>query len=293
MALSMRQAGAAEAPVEPSVAEGSLSAAKKSFDGLQKKRIAEDRRADLPKVATPELTILSRAPSTAKQKQPAQVSKDWLVDGVMGRTTTRAYNSTLLEPERSAGGRPEEADDLLSPELTNAEADRPPARGGSEALGEFDRSSGVRPAPAMNPLASFMSSWISTQDRALLLPSAVSEVGAIRPPPDSITQSFVASVPNKDIGEAGFFTARTVNAVPRENPFLAADGAGALRQGVEASVGLLPRPPSPAAVRPFDAGLREMSPAAGLIAPPDKPPGPRELGKRDDEAKYFRQLKRF
>jgi len=292
-ALGAHQAVAAEAPVESPVADGSISAAKKSFDTLGKKRTSEDRGADLPKVAAPELSILAPSSSTAKQRQPTQVSKDWLVDGVMGRTTTRADNSSALGPRRSSAGRTDEPEDLLSPEAIKPEAGRPAPRVGEDALGELDPTRGVRPTAAMNPLTNFMSSWISTQDRALLLPSAGSEAGAIRPPSDSITRSFGPSVSNKDLGEAGFLAARTVNAVPRENPFLTADGVGALRQGVEVSAGLLPRPPLPASVRPFDVGLRELSPAAGLVAPSDKPPGPRELGKREDEAKYFRQLKRF
>jgi len=292
-ALGARQTLAAGASVEPAVPEGSISAARKSFDALDKKRTSEDRGAYLPKVVAPELTILSKGSPTVKPRQPTPVTKDWLVDGVMGKPSARADSPTAFETRGSVGGRNKEADDLLLPGATKPEADRPGAREINEAPGELDPTGSARPSPAMNPLASFMNSWISTQDRALLIPSAGAEPTAIRPPADSNSQSFGPSVPNKVFGEGGVFAANAIPSAPRENPFLSAGGPGALRPGAEVSPGLPARPPAPSAIRPFDAGWRELSPAAGPVAPSDKSPGPRDLGKRDDEAKYFRQLKRF
>ena len=168
--------GAAEAPVvvrSPEAPEESaIAGAKKSFDTLGRKRTTEERAIELPNLAAPELNLAgppnARAPKT---KAPAKSSKGWLVDGVMGPVADPLKPGLGADPSRPEleataelgqarfVERGEGASDLRSLQKDPLKTPR--------ALGPE-----VAPVAAPNPLASFMSSWISSQDRSLLLPAA-------------------------------------------------------------------------------------------------------------------------
>jgi len=138
-----------------------------------------------------------------------------------------------------------------------------------------------------------MSGWISTQDRALLLPQKSqnttgtawdnSLVNLASAP--SVSSAGGLVVENIGLNQPAFKTS------PQENPYLNIGGVGA--------TGSLPESVSPgnlpsfalAAPRAIDPGAR--APIFDSLPQTASGPVARDLAKPDDNAKYFKQLKRF
>ena len=286
--------GAAEAPVvarSPEAPEESaIAGAKKSFDTLGRKRTAEERGLDLPKLTAPELNLAgppdARAPKT---KAPAKSSKGWLVDGVMGPVADPLKPGLSDDPSRPeieataelGQGRFVERGESPS-DLRSLQKDSPktPRAPGPE----------VAPVAAPNPLASFMSSWISSQDRSLLLPAApilpgsADRSGGIADDLQARSLAFGAPVPpdGSTIGAATF--------QPATNPYLSISGVGEAAAGL----GAVAR----AKTESFEAMPRTMesvgqSGPLSQLAVPAGAPATRNLVKPSDDEKYFKQLKRF
>lgn len=286
--------GAAEVPVvarSPEVAEESaIAGAKKSFDTLGRKRTAEERGLDLPKLAAPELNLAgppdARAP---KAKSPAKSSKGWLVDGVMGPVADPLKPGLSADPSRPEieataelgqarfFERGEGSSDLRSLQKDPLKTPR--------ALGPE-----VAPVAAPNPLANFMSSWISSQDRSLLLPAT-----PILPGSADRTGGIADDLPARSLAlgvtaPPGGSTVSAATFLPATNPYLSISGVGEAVAGL----GTVAR----ARVESFDSPPRTMEPT-GRIGPERRPaetaetPKIRNLVKPSDDEKYFKQLKRF
>ena len=286
--------GAAEPPVvarSPEAPEESaIAGAKKSFDTLGRKRTAEERGLDLPKLTAPELNLAgppdARAPKT---KAPAKSSKGWLVDGVMGPVADPLKPGLSDDPSRPeieataelGQGRFVERDEVAS-DLRSPQKD---PRKTPRALGPE-----VAPVAAPNPLASFMSSWISSQDRSLLLPAApilpgsADRTGGIADDFQSRSLALGATVPpsGSTVSAASF--------LPATNPYLSISGIG----DAVAGLGTVAR----AKVEFFDSPPRTIDPTGRIgperrLAEPAETPTTRNLAKPSDDEKYFKQLKRF
>lgn len=286
--------GAAEAPVverSPETPEESaIAGAKKSFDTLGRRRTAEERGLDLPKLAAPELNLAgppdARAPKT---KSPAKSSKGWLVDGVMGPVADPlkpGLSDDPSRPELEATAklgqgrfveRGEGLSDFRSPQKDPLKTPR--------ALGPE-----VAPVAAPNPLASFMSSWISSQDRSLLLPAtpilpgSADRTGGIADNFQARSLALGATVP------PGGSTVSAASFLPATNPYLSISGVGEAAAGL----GTVAR----AKVESFDSPPKTMEPMGRIgperrLAEPAETPTIRNLVKPSDDEKYFKQLKRF
>lgn len=286
--------GAAEvgvvAPSPEAPEESSIAGAKKSFEMLGRKRTAEERGLDLPKLTAPELNLAGPSDARApKPKTPAKPSKGWLVDGVMGPVGDPPKPSLGADPSR--------------PEL-EATAELGQARFVERGEGVSDLRSlqkdplktprdlgpEIAPVAAPNPLASFMSSWISSQDRSLLLPAApilpgsADRSGGIAEEIQARSLAIGATVPP----DGSTVSAATFR--PATNPYLsisgageAAAGLGAVARGKTESFEAMPR-----AIE----SVGRTGPATQLAVPVETPAS-RNLVRPSDDEKYFKQLKRF
>lgn len=286
--------GAAEVPVvAPSPeapAASAIAGAKKSFDTLGRKRIAEERGLDLPKLAAPELNLVGLADVRApKPKSPAKASKRWLVDGVMGPVADPLKPGLRDDPSRPDLAATAELGQGRFVERGEGSAD---LRSRQKDPLKTPRAFGpeVAPAAAANPLASFMTAWISSQDRSRLLPAApilpgsADRSGGVADDLQARFLGFGSAVP------PGGSTAGTASFLPAPNPYLSFPGVGDAVGGS----GTVAR----AKTESFEAMPRTME-SIGRIGPalqlavPVETPATRNLVKPSDDDKYFKQLKRF
>ncbi len=270
--------------------EGTIADAKKSFDSLKQKRVGEERSLNLPKLSTPELNLAGPSAATRPKKKSADKnSKSWLVDGVMNPKADPSKPGSVLD----ANGR--ESDQALEPGLALSDQRSELASGetkGPENLQKSAREAGAESSPSLvhNPLASFMSSWISSQDRSLLLPSTPNATGSVDLAGGRVGRAAgQTSAPGPTVN--GSFMASSGSRPARlENPYLAFAPVSVAESGLGVSSALRAevRDPIPRAAEPvlrFGQEARDPMPSGKASA--------REFLKSDEDNKYFKQLKRF
>jgi len=308
-----KAAPAASPPVE---AVDSISAARREFDALKSARdpVTGQPRSS-PTVTMPELQTGLGGPlwdTGAKKKlDPSnQKSKNWLIEAMEkdrqldagqrrdGRHWTETDTERLLKqrdelkPAREAGS---ENETLLALAREGEAADaKKEARAGDE-----------RPPNVVNPLAGFMSDWMTPKDFALLQPNqsagagkdsggAVDAAGAmgasgfgLGPVGASAGPATGAGVEPLGLGLLGGGNRSAPIAGPRENPYL----PSALPGGPATELVFSPPPPTMPAPNP--TGPTIFAP----VAPPSEPAPARskipEFAKPPTDDKYFKQLKRF
>ncbi len=270
----------------PPPAEDAIAVAKREFDAVKETRgtPAAQPGLDLPGLTTPELQMGGgNAAAAAARTSPGKPdlkkkSANWLVDGVMkDRDHASPSESGLaLEPGSSAADK----DSAGNPQLESARGDRR----------KPDEGRPAKPSdPALNPLTRFMVGWMTPQDFALLRPglggNAAADTAARGDPslPALASNPGVADFGGKDFtsGIRGLSSQSGAPTAPRDNPFLQS---------------FIP-PSQP--VMPATLPVLPSSPAGtpGAFVPPAEAPPARSvtpnLAKPSDDAKYFKQLKRF
>ena len=299
-ALGSLGVGAEEAanPRAEKSAEDSIATASKSFELLSKEHPTEERGAlEIPTLATPVFNLgASPALEFSKATVMAKPSKNWLVDGAMSKPVGKERYSSSADAGRSRSVTTDlEAADSIGEKGETVLA------AGSGVSSRRDQSTapmGESTPPSslsepINPLASYMSGWISTQDRAVLLPQkspnttgtawANSLLNLASAP--SVSTAGGSVIENIGLNQPAFKTS------PQENPYLNISGVSA--------TGSLPESVSPAnlsnftfaAPKPIDPSAR--APIFDSLSQASGKPAARDLAKPDDNSKYFKQLKRF
>ncbi|MCX6956363.1 MAG: hypothetical protein NTV51_29870 [Verrucomicrobia bacterium] len=274
-------------PPPASPPEDTLETARRELEAIKSVRGGvEQPRPDLPRFSIPEAPGSSAAPPrlpprlTPTDAAAAKKSANWLVDAMMKkpapsvdgrdrRSSDGAEGTDLAEKGAAAG------ETNLEAKVTFGDATQ---RRGATKSGD----------PALNPLNGFMAGWMSAQDYKLLQPGMGQESSANLIARGE-SSSYLSAAPGGAAGGASLAgTGRTTTArpatPPRENPFLAA------------------APPSPAPVPPGLSGVIPPKPKTAVPPPKTTPPPPEpppqksatpDFVKPNDDAKYFKPLKRF
>ncbi len=275
------------APPPSSPPEDSITAAKRDLELIKASRTSlEQKKAGLPQFSTPEFQV--EAPSALPRsvpKTPAEAaalkkSENWLVDAMMKRPG-RAADAKGRAPEAAAtatadGSSRTEADEVsdTSPR-GQRNSERPETR--------------ERPETIVNPLTNFMAGWMTPQDFKLLQPtwgrdadgaSGSRDEFAAAPPPTATGNRTERLGLGKSPGDAA-------SRMPRENPFLASLGPSGPASGSQSPAAVAQPPP----VKTQGSSATPPPPSASTPAPvdPTRPP----FMKPQDDAKYFKPLKRF
>lgn len=274
--------------------QDSIATAKQSFESLSKKHQIEDRGAlQIPTLAAPELNLgAPTAAESSKGKAAAKPSKNWLVDGVLSKQAAKDRVSSSADTRRPGETDSREADAAEDPKIFSLVAGAEVSSAHERAAPHI-RESKAPPADSVNPLASYMSGWISTQDRALLLPQKDQDASAATWGNNlsNLTAASSGAVASGSAVENFGLSQPALRIAARENPYLGIDSFNANK----------PPESGPA------ANLKDFAPLASKMidpvgrAPIFQPSPPavsgttpaRDLAKPDDNAKYFKQLKRF
>lgn len=256
--------------------------------------------ADLPAPSTsPNAPQNALDTSTTGRK-----SVNWLLDAM---ADPKDRNHAMQDPKDPFGlrlaapGAKSGETDLLAQDRALAREKQASADRAERALGQGDKQPASAATP--NPLNRYMAEWMTPQDLALLNPKAATAgnsvpAGSPLAGPGDEVAAAGSAVPDLSIpgSESPGFTAGLSNTLPvqpaKENPYLAELA--------------LPAPPSPTnapAYVPMQApNLLSPTPAPSLFAPvtpqtPQAQPGVspllEQVQKAQDDAKYFKQLKRF
>ena len=300
--LAFATAGRSEEPrvaPDPSPGSGSISEAKKTFEDLRavKNEPREGAAKGLPLLSAPELTITAgdAKPIRGVQNLPSKKSKNWLVDGVLGSPTGRTDGLTpnqgeSLVEDHGAVDATTTASALGHLERPTGQAAAVEASRLSGSAADVDRRSPASNGqpPAINPLNQFMQSWISPQDRQLLLPSEVHGGAATNPAVAIEATSSLVPIGPSFSGSDPIRPVDSKNQI-RDNPYI---GGQPFVPGPE-----LGQITIPAVSAPPETVLRPSNNPSSMTrdAPPPmaNKPAPHEFGKQNDNGKYFRQLNRF
>lgn len=272
--------------------ENSLATARKSFESLTKKHPTDERGVlEMPTLAAPEFNLGARTALESPKNKATKSSKNWLVDGVMSAPAGRDRDSSSADLRRSNALATKQSSRLLEEQeitaLPNGQEvsttlDRPASR---------TRETAKQPPESFNPLASYMNGWISTQDRALLLPPKNQDFSAANPDSTLINFSGAPTASAASPSESAGLTPTALKTPVQDNPYLGSAAFNAPALGSEIAVPVNVPNFAPVIAKPLDSALRgsiidSPAQAATKVAP-------RDLAKPDDNAKYFKQLKRF
>lgn len=293
---------AADAPPPASsvpVPDNGLATAKQDYEAIKAARssVVVPTGLDLPKIPTPAIQLESTSPpATPPAPRPADALKNarsdatqnWLLDAM----EKDALHAT---PERSR------SDDSRSRASENAthETPRGSEREGRTKTKNADRDRVATPAEkqeaaALNPLAGYMTAWIAPRDRALLAPADpnrdATSLSALLITADGAETSPRLGPPpsgNVTAPDANPFAAGFVAGVGQPNPYLRdmSPAASAPDTSPVQTPSLAPVAPAAASA----AALHVETP----VPPAVTPTLAEQMKARDDEARAFRQLKRF
>ncbi len=245
----------------------------------------------MPTLAAPEFNLGARTALESPKNKATKSSKNWLVDGVMSAPAGRDRDSSSADLRRSNALATKQSSRLLEEQeitaLPNGQEvsttlDRPASR---------TRETAKQPPESFNPLASYMNGWISTQDRALLLPPKNQDFSAANPDSTLINFSGAPTASAASPSESAGLTPTALKTPVQDNPYLGSAAFNAPALGSEIAVPVNVPNFAPVIAKPLDSALRgsiidSPAQAATKVAP-------RDLAKPDDNAKYFKQLKRF
>lgn len=293
-ALTLGHGLVAAAPEAAAGTEGGISGAKRDYEALKApaENTAERPKIDLPPAPTLELKTESAVPATTtvrgrklteqerlrELQREKEASRNWLIEAMAKQE----------QPAAAVTPAP-----VASPEPDSAELDRAaklmalldaisakPAGDRSRISAESATDGRKDPPTVLNPLDRYMTAWMTSADFKLLGPkpdtgaaiggAELFQPGANRTEPRP-GQPFAELSAGLDGGRAG-----------PGNPYL--------REVAPPPANLTDFAPPPAAVPP--------NPIPALVTPaprPEPPPPPSfsEQLKAQDDAKYFKQLKRF
>ncbi len=294
----------AEAAQRDAKDESAIESARSDYEAISDVKAGRTpSQLPLPKQAMPRLDLKSDAlpapPNRAYRKngdgsaargEPPDKSENWLIE---------AMNQTDAEPSKATDVSPDKAVEIETPKgdlvataaaLERAELAAAKAR---EAREEKDDE-----IPAFNPLAAYMAGWLSTRDIART-DTAMAAPVALGSGKRGGVASFDHSPAQRD-GALGLSVADAFSSIserpgspavgaPAANPYLLGDSFRGWNDGASpAPLAVIPANPAPL-LRSPDTISREPAPAMESKTPP---PLSEQLRPQDD-AKYFKQLKRF
>lgn len=284
--VAVAEEGGSADPKAAAATDDPLTAAKREFQSIKSARdgLARPSGLDLPRISAPELQLNPGPAPVAKSlsttgKDKKKKSANWLVDGALKKSVSGS-RETGARGELPAASEPEKPD--IAGDQDGEGREEPQS---SESNFRNDKS----PDTLSNPLTPFMASWMTSKDYALLRPDLAGAMGSDltgRDDPSlrlSIPGSAMSNRLENDVvtGQARTDALSGSSSIPRENPFL---------QSVA-----VPAPPKTSFVPPVSPGTAAASPSP-FITPVEPPPArakPPEIARPSDDAKYFKQLKRF
>jgi hypothetical protein len=299
---------AADAPppaLSVPVPDNGLATAKQDYEAVKAARssVAVPTGLDLPKIPTPAIQLESALPpATPPAPRPAVADEtaDALKNARSGATQNWLLDAMEKEashatPERSRNDDPR----LRASENAMREAPRGSEREGHTKTKDADRDRVATPAEkqeaaALNPLAGYMTAWVAPRDRALLAPADPSldatSLSALLKTADVAEPSPRLGPPasgNVTAPDGPPFSAGFVAGVGQPNPYLRDLSPAA--SGLDAPP---VRTPAFAPVAPASASAAAL-PVEPAVPPAAAPTLAEQMKARDDEARAFRQLKRF
>ena len=272
----------AETPALP--AEDSIAAARRDLELIKaaKGSAAEQPRSGLPQFSGSEMQFHPTAqprltsPLTPAGAAAAKKSTNWLVDAMMKKPTGMTAEKGRLEDksglENEEVRSENETDERSRDPKVSSKADRQDARQSTE--------------PIVNPLTNFMAGWMTPQDYKLLQSGMGAEspanlVARGEQASNTVFPGAGAVVPS-GFSTVGKPTPGPGTQIPKENPFLQEFTAIAATASKPSAI------PPAVIVNP---------PTAKASMPVPEPPPPRSTSpgfvKPNDDAKYFKPLKRF
>jgi hypothetical protein len=292
-------AGAAEQSTAASTAARSgdaLKSAQRDFELLKAARDPAMQGKDtLPKISAPDFTspIESRPRLPQKSEKEALLEKqkksaNWLLDAMEKQADSGKSRGSGTDSLSLAAERDRERDGLTAEpqgEALKGEAKADRAADRDDAA--RDEKERPRTEPAFNPLARFMSEWMTPQDFALLKPvvdaprgGESASAGPVAAPGASseFTRPTAGDTTLGLIGSNKSFTPAT----PQENPYLQALNLPAPTATMTPPVSMPPSMPT--------ASQPALAPLPSPITPKSKVP---DFVKPAQDEKHFKQLKRF
>ncbi len=272
----------------------SIATAKQSFESLAKKHPADERGAlDTPILAGPEFNLGTlRASEPTKAKAMAKPTKNWLVDGVMSKPRGNDRVPSAADTRRPDGPDARDVDGRAYPETAHLDTGSDIASS-HERAGRPFRENPATASDSVNPLANYMSGWISTQDRALLLPQKSQDASATTWDNSfaNLTSASSGAAAGGSVLDTTGLNQTAFKSIARENPYLDVGGFSANRSP-ESGTAVNFQNFSSAPPKMIDPVVRasNFESSAPAVA---GTPAARDLAKPDDNAKYFKQLKRF
>ncbi len=259
-------------------AEDGITAAKREFEAVKSARDpALQQRSDLPRLSLPEMRsdnggAPDRSLVAPKSGQPEKKSANWLLEA-MEKKDVRA------NPDRGTKSEREAAREVVANESRHETAQR------TDTARQVEVDRKLLGAPP-DPMAKFLSGWMTPQDYALLKPgleqslsyslsAGTATVAGALPGVASPEAALAAAGPNGPGSLVG-------GTKPRENPYLSA-------------LNLTPAPVAPLPAGPVVTVPSSPPPALLPVPAPIAPPKPKlpEFAKPAQDEKYYKQLKRF
>lgn len=276
--------GKAAAPSAPPT-EDAVAAAKRDLEAIKALRSGiEQPRADLPRFSAPEFPSGVGAPQRATPTDPntPKKSANWLVEAMM-KKPARSGDARDRRPGDSAEAGEKDDQRALDPFAKPDAKDKAPADDPAQRRTPRTKAEEA----ALNPLASYMANWMSLQDYKLLQPGLGMEGGAGGVARGDAPSTFTP-VPSGSTDAASALNfgrpqPSRANTPARENPFLQAMVTPAPVPVGPGLAGVAPTPPPQ---------LKTPPPAPQPEPPPQKSATP-SFVKPNDDAKYFKPLKRF
>lgn len=302
-------------------ANDTISATRRDLEALKSDRNlpADSAKVALPTIDAPPivapatLTPTRPLPPEAQplpgQGQPRR-SNSWLIDAMEGNSgesgrnggaaKTNSWQLLMLGEDGRAKGGKAGGDSRSRLGLSEAEKDgilgtRAGLQRGGDAAAEGKPDPASLKDTAPNPLAGYMAGWMTSRDFNLL---ARPETGGGPGWPGGAGGSGVTG-PGETFSPSPAFFAAAIGGPAAVGPARAEGSAGAPENPYLQALALPASPPAqpPLLVLPPSPG---PAPFPAVLSPPDRPAPPErielphpELQKRDDDAKYFPQLKRF
>ncbi len=278
--LAVLAARAEDKPAPTNAGEATISSAKKDFDAIKASRDgALQQKAELPRLGgVPDLPAgnenLPRPWASKKDEllEKQKKSQNWLLDA-------------MQKDKKSGATTAKDRDDELPTDDDKA---------ASRETNEADRERDAKSTPVVNPLARYMSGWLTPQDFAMLQASgslALKDGGAANSGSTASVNLPGAATPsggNFDASLAGIGLGNPANqpnlSAPQENPFLASLVSGGSTPAFTPPATMPPPAPPASTSAIFQAPAPEPASARSNI--PD-------FAKPSEDAKAFKPMKRF
>ena len=263
--------------------EDALAVAQLEFQTIKATRGTAPQQPgiELPKMITPELQLGGDPPVVERTVPPQPDEKmkaaNWLVDGVLKKSKTESREESADEHTSSFGREGLGADQ------------RQVGWQVGHGKGESVSRSGKPSAAEGNPLDRYMAAWMTPRDFVLLQPVTGGEIagnlagqGGLRSAtPSDFSLPGASGTAPSTLKRINTVTSSAQTDAPRKNPFLTA-----LVSLPQPPTTLIPTSGANSIGNSVSRPSIPMEPAAAQSNVPD-------FVKPNDDAKYFKQLKRF